>query len=129
MAGDVVIGDNEVDKGRRVFLTAATATTGAIGVALALVPFVSSWMPSERARAFGAPTSLDLSKLEPGQMVAVIWRKQPIYVVHRTAAMLATLTNHDDRLKDAKSEHSDQPAYAKNTARARTPEYLVLIGV
>jgi ubiquinol-cytochrome c reductase iron-sulfur subunit len=129
MAGDVVMGDNQVDSSRRVFLTAATATTGAIGVALAAVPFISSWLPSERARAFGAPTSLDLSKLDPGQMVVVIWRKQPIYIVRRTPAMLATLANHDDRLKDAKSEKSDQPAYAKNVARARKPEYLVLIGV
>jgi ubiquinol-cytochrome c reductase iron-sulfur subunit len=129
MAGDVVIGDNQVDKSRRVFLTVATATTGAIGVALAVVPFVASWLPSERARAFGAPTALDISKLDPGQMVVVVWRKQPIYVVRRTPAMLATLTNHDDRLKDPKSANSDQPAYAKNVDRARKPEYLVLIGI
>jgi ubiquinol-cytochrome c reductase iron-sulfur subunit len=129
MAGDVVIGDNQVDKSRRVFLTAATATTGAIGVALAVVPFVASWLPSERARAFGAPTALDISKLDPGQMVVVVWRKQPIYVVRRTPAMVATLTNHDDRLKDPKSANSDQPAYAKNVDRARSPEYLVLIGI
>jgi ubiquinol-cytochrome c reductase iron-sulfur subunit len=129
MAADVVIGDNQVDKSRRVFLTAATATTGAIGVALAVVPFAASWLPSERARAFGAPTSLDLSKLDSGQMVVVVWRKQPIYVVRRTAPMLASLANHDDRLKDPTSAHSEQPAYAKNVARARKPEYLVLIGV
>jgi ubiquinol-cytochrome c reductase iron-sulfur subunit len=129
MAADVVIGDNQVDKSRRVFLTAATATTGAIGVALAVVPFAASWLPSERARAFGAPTSLDLSKLDSGQMVVVVWRKQPIYVVRRTAPMLASLATHDDRLKDPTSAHSEQPAYAKNAARARKPEYLVLIGV
>jgi ubiquinol-cytochrome c reductase iron-sulfur subunit len=129
MAGDVVIGADQVDKSRRVFLTAATATTGAIGVALAIVPFAASWLPSERARAVGAPISLDLSKLDPGQMVVPIWRKQPIYVVRRTSAMLATLANHDDRLKDPTSLHSDQPAYAKNVDRARKPEFLVLIGI
>jgi ubiquinol-cytochrome c reductase iron-sulfur subunit len=129
MAGDVVIGADQVDKSRRVFLTAATATTGAIGVALAIVPFAASWLPSERARAVGAPISLDLSKLDPGQMVVPIWRKQPIYVVRRTPAMLATLANHDDRLKDPTSLHSDQPAYAKNVDRSRKPEFLVLIGI
>jgi ubiquinol-cytochrome c reductase iron-sulfur subunit len=129
MAGDVVIGDNQVDKSRRVFLTAATAATGAIGVALAIVPFAASWLPSERARAFGAPTALDVSKLDPGQMVVVIWRKQPIYVVRRTAAMLASLAGHDDRLKDPTSANSDQPAYAKNVDRSRKPEFLVLIGI
>jgi len=129
MAGDVVIRDNQVDKSRRVFLTAATAATGALGVALAVVPFVASWLPSERARAFGAPTSLDLSQLEPGQMVVVIWRKQPVYVVRRTPEMLASLASHDDRLKDPTSANSEQPSYAQNVARARKPEYLVLIGV
>jgi ubiquinol-cytochrome c reductase iron-sulfur subunit len=98
-------------------------------VALAVVPFVASWLPSERARAFGAPTSLDLSQLEPGQMVVVIWRKQPVYVVRRTPEMLASLASHDDRLKDPTSANSEQPSYAQNVARARKPEYLVLIGV
>lgn len=129
MAGDVVIGEDQVDKSRRVFLTAATAATGAIGAALALVPFIESWAPSERARAFGAPTSLDLSKLDPGQMVVVVWRKQPIYIVRRSAAMLASLTSHDNRLKDPASAKSEQPPYAKNVVRARKPEILVLIGV
>jgi ubiquinol-cytochrome c reductase iron-sulfur subunit len=129
MAADGVIGDNQVDTSRRVFLTAATVTTGAIGAAFVLVPFIASWMPSERARAFGAPTELDLSKLDAGQMVVVVWRKQPIYVVRRTAAMLASLSNHNDRLKDPPSDHSDQPAYAKNVQRSRKPEYLVLIGI
>jgi ubiquinol-cytochrome c reductase iron-sulfur subunit len=129
MAGEDVIGDEQVDRSRRVFLTAATATTGAIGAAFALVPFIASWMPSERARALGAPTELDLSKLDPGQLVVVVWRKQPIYIVRRTAAMLASLAGHDERLKDPKSEHSEQPSYAQNVQRARKPEYLVLIGI
>jgi ubiquinol-cytochrome c reductase iron-sulfur subunit len=129
MAGDGVIGDDEVDKSRRVFLTAATAATGTLGVVLAAVPFISSWMPSERARALGLPTELDLSKIEPGQMVVPVWRKQPIYVVRRTPAMLASLSGHDDRLKDKDSKESDQPPYAKNLVRARKPEFLVLIGI
>jgi ubiquinol-cytochrome c reductase iron-sulfur subunit len=129
MAGDAVTGDDQVDTSRRIFLTAATAATGAVGVAFALVPFISSWMPSERARAFGAPTELDISKIDPGQMVIVVWRKQPIFVVRRTAAMLASLAGHDNRLKDPTSSESDQPVYAKNLQRSRTGEYLVLIGV
>jgi ubiquinol-cytochrome c reductase iron-sulfur subunit len=129
MAGDGVIGDSEVDKSRRVFLTTATAATGAIGVVLAAVPFISSWLPSERARALGLPVELDLSKLDPGQMVVVVWRKQPIYVVRRTPAMLASLQGHDGTLKDPTSAQSDQPSYAKNLVRARKPEYLVLIGI
>jgi ubiquinol-cytochrome c reductase iron-sulfur subunit len=129
MAGDDVTGDTEVDPSRRVFLTAATAATGAIGAIFVAYPFAASWMPSERARALGAPVTVDVSKIDPGQMILVMWRKQPIFVVRRTAAMVASLAGHDDRLKDSGSKDSDQPPYAKNVQRSRTPEVLVLIAV
>ncbi len=124
-----VITDDSVDTSRRKFLTTATAATGAVGAAFVLVPFIASWQPSERARALGAPVEADLSKLDPGQMMIITWRKQQIYVVHRTPQMLESLTNHDDRLKDPKSEKSEQPDYTKNPVRALKPEYLVLIGI
>jgi ubiquinol-cytochrome c reductase iron-sulfur subunit len=129
MAENGVITDDDVDSSRRKFLTTATVATGAVGAAFALVPFIASWKPSERAKALGAPTEVDLSKLEPGQMATVIWRKQQIYIVHRTPEMLASLSNHDGRLKDAVSAKSEQPDYAQNAQRALKPEYLVLIGI
>lgn len=129
MAENGVITDDGVDSGRRKFLTTATVALGATGAAFALVPFVSSWKPSERARALGAPTELDLAKVEAGQMTIVTWRKQQIYVVKRTPEMLASLANHDARLKDPGSEKSEQPDYAKNPVRAARPDVLVLIGV
>jgi ubiquinol-cytochrome c reductase iron-sulfur subunit len=125
----VIASGDEVDSSRRKFLTTATVATGALGAAFALVPFVASWNPSERARALGAPAEMDLSKLEPGQMAILIWRKQQIYVVHRTPDMLQRLSGHDDRLKDPHSEKSEQPKYATNDVRALNPEYLVLIGI
>ena len=64
----VVAGGEEVDLSRRKFLTQATIATGAVGVVFAAIPFIESWNPSERARAVGVPTVLDLSKLEAGQM-------------------------------------------------------------
>ena len=118
----------EVDESRRKFLIAATAGTGAIGAVLTAVPFLSSWSPSESARAAGLPTEVDLTKLEAGQMTTVFWRKQPIYVVRRTPEMLASLSTHDAELKDATSAESEQPDYAKNQARALKPEWLVLKG-
>jgi ubiquinol-cytochrome c reductase iron-sulfur subunit len=124
-AGDTV---PEVDESRRKFLIAATAATGAVGAVLTAVPFVASWKPSESARAAGLPTEVDLSRLEPGQMTTVFWRKKQIYVVRRTPEMLASLTSHDAQLKDAPSEESTQPAYAKNPARALRPDVFVTIG-
>jgi ubiquinol-cytochrome c reductase iron-sulfur subunit len=119
---------DEVDKSRRNFLTAATAGMGAVGVAFTAVPFISSWAPSERAKALGAPVEVDISKLEPGAMMTVMWRGSPIYIVHRTKEMLDQLAVNDTNLRDPSSQESEQPAYAKNEARARDPQYLVLIG-
>jgi len=129
MVENGVIADDGVDDSRRKFLLGATVATGSVGVVFTAVPFISSWTISERDRALGAPTEFDLSKLEPGQMALVKWRKQPVYVVRRTPEMLALLPNHDSRLKDPKSEDSDQPAYAANATRSRNPEFLVLIAV
>ena len=129
MADHAVVADDEVDLSRRKFLTRATIATGAVGVAFAAVPFIASWNPSERARAEGEPIRMDLDKIDPGQMATTIWRKTPIYVVRRTPDMLARLNGHDSELKDPNSENSDQPAYARNTQRSRTAEFLVLIGV
>jgi ubiquinol-cytochrome c reductase iron-sulfur subunit len=116
----------EVDQDRRGFLTFATVATGAVGAAFAAVPFIASWSPSERARAAGAPVEVDLSKIEPGQMVTYVYRKKPTYVVRRTPEMLQRLAGHDGKLKDPESKDSEQPDYARNAARAVNPEYLVL---
>ena len=119
----------DVDHSRRKFLTAAPTAVGVIGALFTAVPFVESWLPSERARAQGGPVSLDFSKLDPGQMTTVTWRRKPIYIVRRTLAMLSLIGNHDDRLKDPRSNHSEQPPYAKNPVRARRPDLFVTIGI
>ena len=124
-----VAGGDEVDLSRRKFLTRATIATGAVGTVFAAIPFIESWRPSERARALGAPVMVDLSKLEPGQMTLPVWRRQPIFVVRRTPDMLKRISGHDGELKDPKSKDSEQPAYASNEVRSRTPEFLVLIGI
>jgi ubiquinol-cytochrome c reductase iron-sulfur subunit len=128
MADNVVVADEAVDLSRRKFLTNATIATGAVGAAFVAVPFVASWTPSERARALGAPTELDISKIDPGQMTITTWRRQPIYVVRRTPEMVQHIEGHDGDLKDPESKDSKQPDYAKNALRARKAEYLVLIG-
>jgi ubiquinol-cytochrome c reductase iron-sulfur subunit len=106
---DDVLNVQDIDLSRRKFLIAATGAVGAAGAVMAAVPFVASWKPSERARALGAPTEIDLTKLEPGQMVVSSWRRQPIYVVRRTPEMLAVLAKNDAGLKDPKSAESEQP--------------------
>jgi ubiquinol-cytochrome c reductase iron-sulfur subunit len=122
---------SEVDHGRRRLLTAATAGMGAIGVGFVVTPFIESWLPSARAKALGAPVSVDASKLEPGQLVKVIWRGQAVYVVHRAQAVLDILKNHDARLEDPNSDNSQQPDYIKasGAVRARRPDYWIGLAV
>jgi len=122
---------DEVDHGRRRLLTAATAGMGALGVAFVATPFIESWLPSARAKALGAPVQVDASKLEAGQMVKVVWRGQPVYVIHRVKTTVDELGGHDDRLADPKSENSTQPEYIKasGAVRARNPEYWIGLAV
>jgi ubiquinol-cytochrome c reductase iron-sulfur subunit len=119
----------QVDTGRRHFLTVATVATGAVGAAFAITPFLASWKPSARAKAMGAPVEVDISKLELGALMKIEWRGKAVYIVHRTPEMIAGLKNNDGRLRDPKSAESDQPAFARNEARAIKPEYLVLVRV
>jgi ubiquinol-cytochrome c reductase iron-sulfur subunit len=119
----------EVDTGRRHFLTVATVATGAVGAGFVAVPFLSSWKPSARAKAMGAPVEVDISKLEPGALMKVEWRGKAIYIVHRTPQMLAQLEGVAGRLRDPESKESEQPDFATKPERALKPEYLVLVGV
>ena len=113
---------------RRHFLTVATVVTGGAGAIATAVPFVSSFRPSARAQALGAPVTVDISKLEPGAMTRVEWRGRAIFVVHRTDEMLGTLKNVA-MLRDPESEDSTQPDSAKNEHRSVRREFLVLEGV
>ena len=121
--------DSKVDRGKRRFLVAATSVMGGVaGVAVA-VPFVMSMNPSARARAAGAPVEQDISKVEPGMMITVEWRGKPVWIVHRTPEMLASLPKIDSEMADPQSLVKQQPDYAKNEARSIKPEFLVLVGI
>ena len=118
-----------VDYGRRRFLTATTAVVGGAGVVAAAIPFIKSWEPSARAKNAGAPVLADISKVEAGQRLSVLWRGQPVWIVNRTPALLATLPQVDSRLRDPKSEMDQQPKYAQNETRSIKPEWLVVVGI
>ncbi len=122
--------NSKVDKGRRRFLVAATSVVGAVGTAAMATPFVMSLTPSARALAAGAPVEVNISKIEAGQLIRVIWRGKPIWVVNRTPEMVAKLPSVDAKLKDPDCEvESQQPNYAQNIHRSIKEQYLVLIGI
>ena len=119
-----------VDVKRRRMLVGATAVVGAAGTAAFATPLLISWMPSERAKAAGAPVEVNISKIEPGQLIRVIWRGKPVWMIKRTEQMLADLPSNDALLVDPGSATAtQQPEYATNAERARKPELLVLIGI
>lgn len=99
------------------------------GLGLAGWPFIASWLPAETARALGGPVEVDCHVIAPGDMRVVVWRRKPIYIVRRSAAMLALMGDHDAALKDPASSDSEQPAYADNALRSRVASLFVAIGV
>ncbi len=120
-----------VNKGRRRFLLGATGTMGALGGVGIAWPLLSSWQPSERAKAIGAPVEVDIGSLEAGEMISVEWRGTPIFIVRRTEEMLETLRSEElrSRLSDPDSEVLDQqPEYARNNVRSREEELFVVEG-
>lgn len=122
--------NQEVDQSKRKFLIAATSVAGGVAVAAVAVPFVTSMLPSERAKAAGAPVEAEISKIEPGSMITVEWRGKPVWIVNRSQAMLDALASHDDKLSDPKLEViSQQPDYCVNPSRAIKPNIMVLVGI
>ena len=118
----------KMDCGRRRLIV-ATAAVGGAGALVALVPFVSSLLPSERAKAAGAPVEVDIGKLEAGQMMTVEWRGKPVWIINRTTDMLGTLPKLDSQVADPKSEVDMQPDYARNETRSIKKEFMVVIGI
>lgn len=121
--------EQTIDSGRRRFLVMATGAVGAGAVLGVASPFIASFLPSERAKAAGAPVEVDISKLEPGQKINVEWRGKPVWVVNRTPEMLSALPKLNPKLTDPVSASSVQPDYCKNATRSIKPEIWVAEGV
>lgn len=117
------------DPSRRLWIATACAMGGAAGLATA-VPFVSTFAPSERARAAGAPVEADIADLAPGQMRTVEWRGKPVWIVRRTPAQLKDLKSQDPLVADPDSNRPGfTPEYARNEHRSRKPEIFVCVGI
>ncbi len=120
--------DEKVDCGRRRLLV-TTAAIGGVGGAVVATPFIKSMLPSERAKAAGAPVEVDISKLGPGEMVTVEWRGKPVWIINRTEEQLASLKKVDGEVADPKSEKEMQPKYCQNETRSIKPNLFVAVGI
>lgn len=118
----------KVDKTRRNLVVATSVVGGAASLGAA-VPFVASMLPSERAKAAGAPVEVDISSLTPGELNVFEWRGQPVWVMRRTPGMLKDIKKDDSVVVDPNSEVPQQPVYAKNQYRSIKPDLMVLVGI
>ena len=119
-----------LDKSKRTWLIASTCA-GAAGAAALATPFVSSFAPSEKAKAAGAAVEVDIAGVKPGEKITVEWRGKPVWIMRRTPEQLETLKKTDSEVADPNSDRTafPTPEYAKNETRSIKPEVLVVVGI
>jgi ubiquinol-cytochrome c reductase iron-sulfur subunit len=122
--------DTPVDNSKRTWLV-ATGAAGAVGAGFVAVPFVSTFQPSEKAKAAGAAVEVDISSLKPGEKMTVEWRGKPVWIMKRTPEQLESLKKTESQLADPNSDRKAYPTpeYAKNQTRSIKPEVLVAVGI
>jgi len=117
MASDVKDFEAPDSPERRDFLGAATTAAGAVGVAGACVPFISSMNPSKDIQA-KATSEVDIASIPVGKMHTVEWQGKPVFVVHRTEEMIKSMVGNTTSI--------DPQADAE---RVQRPEWLVVLGL
>ena len=128
---DTLAGHTPADPSKRTWIIASTCT-GIVGAAATAGPFVSTFQPSERAKAAGAAVEVDISAIKPGEKITVEWRGKPVWIVRRTPEQLATLNTLNGQLADPDSKRKQDeftPVYARNEGRSIKPEFLVTVGI
>jgi ubiquinol-cytochrome c reductase iron-sulfur subunit len=128
---DISVGRQRIDSSKRTWLI-ASGCAGAVGGVATAIPFVSTFQPSEKAKAAGAPVEVDIGGLQPGEKMTVEWRGKPVWIVKRTPEQLASLPKLDGQLADPQSKRNPDeftPEYARNENRSIKPDVLVVVGI
>ena len=106
---------------RRTFLTRLAAAVGGVAIAVASVPFIRYFLPSERAKALGSAISVDLSTFADGEVRGYTWRGMTVLVMKRAASHVDALELSRDRLLDDSDPGDAQPDYVDVDHRGRRP--------
>jgi ubiquinol-cytochrome c reductase iron-sulfur subunit len=128
---ETLVDSKQIDSSKRTWLIASSCA-GAVGGVATAIPFVSTFQPSERAKAAGAAVEVDISAIKPGEKLTVEWRGKPVWIVRRTPEQVAALNSIDSQLADPKSERKPSeltPEYARNEGRSIKPEFFVAVGI
>ena len=121
--------NKKIDLSRRKFLLIATSVTGAIGVSATGIPFVSSMLPSEKAKAAGAAVEVDVAGIKSGELKVSEWRGQPVWILNRSDAMIKKLDNNKELADPDLKVVSQQPKYCQNKTRSIKSNLLVVVGI
>lgn len=128
---DSTAGNARIDTSKRTWLI-ASGCAGAVGGVATAIPFVSTFQPSEKAKAAGAAIEVDIGNINPGEKITVEWRGKPVWILKRTPEQVAELPQLDPQLADPNSERKPAeltPEYARNGNRSRKPDLLVVVGI
>jgi ubiquinol-cytochrome c reductase iron-sulfur subunit len=123
--------ETTVDTSKRTWLI-TSGCVGAVGGVAVAVPFVSSFSPSERAKAAGAAVEVDIGAIKPGEKLTVEWRGKPVWIIRRTPEQLEALKKVEGQLADPESQRKPSeltPEYARNQVRSIKPEFFVGVGI
>ena len=104
---------------RRDFIFTASYTLGAVGVGAAVWPLIDQMNPDASVKAL-ASTEVDISSLQPGQSITVLWRGKPVFIKRRT---------EEEILEARKVDFKELPDPEKDEDRAKNPEWLVMLGM
>ena len=104
---------------RRDFIFTASYALGAVGVGAVVWPLIDQMNPDASVKAL-ASTEVDISAVEKGQSITVLWRGKPVFIRRRTTEEIAKAKNV--RLEDLPHPETDEE-------RAKNPEWLVMLGV
>jgi ubiquinol-cytochrome c reductase iron-sulfur subunit len=128
---ETLVGTPQIDSSKRTWLIASSCA-GAVGGLATAVPFVSTFQPSERAKAAGAAVEVDIAGMKPGEKMTVEWRGKPVWIIRRTPEQLAALGKVTGQLADPESKRKPSeltPEYARNEGRSIKPEIFVAVGI
>jgi ubiquinol-cytochrome c reductase iron-sulfur subunit len=104
---------------RRDFIFTASYTLGAVGVGAAVWPLIDQMNPDASVKALSS-TEVNVSEVQPGQSITVLWRSKPVFIKRRTEEEIAKARQVD--LKELKDPEKDED-------RAKNPEWLVIVGI
>ena len=109
----------EKKNNRRDFIFTASYTIGAVGLGATIWPLIDQMNPDSSVKALST-TEVDISQIQPGKSITVLWRGKPVFIKRRTQSEISEAQSV--KLEELKHPEKDQD-------RVKKPEWLVMLGI